>query len=158
MRTWTLLTVLGLFALAAAPANAQTLIEVGPRVGYEIDDLEEVYVGADVRVGLPTLPVKINPVFDYYFSDGASVWQIDVNALYEFGIDNQAFTPYAGAGVALVGVNPDSDFVDSSTEPGFNIVGGAVFGFGQLRPFVNARITLGDFDTTTLGGGVLFTL
>lgn len=151
-----------LLSLSLGTAEAQTTIDVGPRIGYELDDVESLFIGVDSRFGIDALPILIAPYFDYYFPDGdVTLFQLGVNAIYEFGIDNQAFTPYAGAGLAISRISWDySDFgvnvSDSSTEPGLNLFAGATFGFGQMRPFAQVGLSLGDWDFFTIGGGLLF--
>lgn len=155
---------LTLFACMALPAQAQTSIQLGPRIGYEIDDVEDLFIGADARITIGALPVQINPTFDYYLVDeieGAdySLWQLSVNALYNFGFNNAVFTPYAGVGIGFTRSSVDvAGFESSSTDTGFNLVGGARFGSGALQPFVQAQLTFGDAELTTIGGGVLFRL
>lgn len=144
-----------LFLIGASTAQAQTTFQIGPRVGYEIDDLEELFIGADARIMVAGLPVVINPTFDYYLVDEGTLFQLSGNALYTFGINNQVFTPYAGAGVGLTRFSYE-DF--DNTEVGLNVIGGAQFGFGNLRPFAQAQLTFGDVDIVTLGGGILFSL
>jgi opacity protein-like surface antigen len=157
----TTLLVAFFFCIGVQTADAQIGIRIGPRVGYDIDQLNELFVGADVRLDVATLPVIINPAFDYYFVDGFDLYQLSINALYTFGINNTAFTPYVGGGLGITRTSVDTgvDFIDgSNTDIGLNIVGGAEFGFGNLRPFVQAQLTLGDVDLTTIAGGVLFSL
>ena len=145
-------------------AQAQTQIEIGPRLGFDIaGDVEEFFIGFDSRFGLASFPVILNGAFDYYFVDNVDFWQLSANALYEFGIDNQAFTPYAGAGLSITRVSADvGDALfgadASSTDLGLNAIGGAVFGVGKLKPFVQAQITFGDVDLFTIAGGILFTV
>lgn len=166
MRTVTrigaLVAVLFLF-VGISNSQAQAVIEVGPRAGFDVGgDIEELFIGADGRIGLASLPVLINPAFDFYFTEeNLTVFQISGNALYEFGVDNQAFTPYAGAGIGFTRVSFDTEFEgfgfdSSSTETGINIIGGAEFETGSLKPYVQAQITLGDVDLFTIGGGLLF--
>ena len=163
------LLLLGL--LAAPEALAQAQFKIGPRVTYDIDRFDAFAVGGDVRLSSVALPVDLKGSFDYFFNvdSGSSsipdvkVWQADVNAIYSFFFDNQLFTPYAGAGVGITRVNNevDGDVIDideSTTKAGLNVLGGAVFGFGGLRPFVEARVTFGDFDSAALTGGLLFSL
>lgn len=159
-----------LLALSAAPndARAQAVIEVGPRVGYEIDDFEALTIGADVRVSTVTLPFQVNGTFDYYFADelagtDLNVFQITGNALYEFGINNQLFTPYAGPGLSITRVSfdsalpDDSDFSASDTDLGLNLVGGAEFGVRNLKAFAQASFVVGgSFEPVNITGGVLF--
>ena len=168
-----------LFALALliAPqrATAQTSIEVGPRIGIDFGDIEEFFIGAEGRIVSDALPVVVSPAFDFYFVDTGvdgvdqSIFTVDINALYEFGVDNQAFTPYAGGGLGIVRSSVDVEGTDipglgtigggsdSTTDVGLNLVGGARFETGTLKPFVQAKINVGgDFTMFGVMGGLLF--
>lgn len=167
-------TIALLFALillfAPQQADAQTTFEVGPRIGIDVGDVEEFFIGAEGRVTSDALPVIISPAFDYYFDgvENFSIVAFDLNALYEFGVDNEAFTPYAGGGIGIIRVSSSSEGVDvpgfgtigggstSSSEVGLNIVGGATFEAGNLQPFAQAKITVGDVTLFNLMGGLLF--
>ena len=150
----TLFALLLMFGIARV--EAQTSLTLGPRLGYDIDKLNTHFIGAELRVTPAALPIVINPSVDYFFLDGDfKLIQGNANALYTFGIDNQLFTPYAGVGVALT----RTSVVDySQNDFGFNVIGGAVFGFGNLRPFVQTQITFGDTEQVTVAGGVLIRL
>lgn len=111
------------------------------------------------------LPVVANGSFDYYLtdSDNVSYVAVDLNALYEFGVDNQSFTPYAGGGLAITRVSFDSDnqFVGSAsdTEIGLNLAGGLRFMLNSVQPFAQLNATLGgNAQRLGLTGGILFTL
>jgi hypothetical protein len=158
------LVVLLILLVSPGEAQAQAVIEIGPRAGYDVGgDVEELFIGAEGRIGLASLPVLINPAFDYYFAEeNVTIFQFSANALYEFGVDNQAFTPYAGAGIGFTrfsidtGLDDTFGFDTSTTETGINLIGGAKFETGNLQPFVQAQITFGDVDLFTVGGGLLF--
>ena len=149
--------------------QAQAQIELGPRLGLDIaGDVEEFFLGADARFAVGGWPVLLNGVLDWYFVDDnflgatdvdASFLQLSFKALYEFGVDNETFTPYAGAGI---GINRSSVSIgnvdDSNTELGVNIIGGATFGFGNLKPFAQAQLSFGDVELFTLAGGLLFSI
>ncbi|HEX7070942.1 MAG TPA: hypothetical protein VF190_09060 [Rhodothermales bacterium] len=169
-----LFAVLFLSALFVAPASAQlTNVGIGPRAGYDFD-WESLFLGVDARASVPSLPVSFNVSGDYFFledfegfgSDASqSLIKVSLNAIYEIGIDNQVFTPYVGAGLAIsrYSLDVESDFggIDvggSETDLGLNILGGAMFGSGSLRPFAQLYLTLGDGSTVGIAGGVLFAL
>lgn len=153
--TASLFLVVGL----AAPVNAQaqTGVKVGPRVGIPVGDLSDftsVFLGADLRVINEELPVVPSASFDYYLTDveNFSVIAVDLNALYEFGVDNQEFVPYSGGGLAVTRSSDD-------TEIGLNIVGGARFPLGGVEPFAQLNATLGgNVQRLGLTGGLLFSL
>jgi hypothetical protein len=168
MNTRTTLSALfALLLLAAVPAQAQTAISIGPRVGYETD-AESIFVGADARIGVAALPIRLNPTFDFFllneddFGNDASQIQLTVNALYELGIENTTFTPYAGGGLSYVrrsfDVPEDVDIEDSNSEIGLNVIGGAEFtNIGGFVPFAQGEFVLGgDYSPFKITGGILF--
>ncbi len=176
MKKQLLLGAVLVFALSLAVPSAYAQFSVGPRLGYDIE-AEAAFLGAEGRFGLPvgSLPLQLQVGADYFFlSDGgyfgvtdevdvsSRLISLDVNVLYPFGVDNQSFTPYAGVGLAVVNssyeVSAGPLSVDEgNTDLGINLVGGAVFGTGALRPFAQARLKLGgDANLTSIMGGILF--
>lgn len=155
----TLVLMLGV-GLVGGFQEAQAQVEVGPRIGFDIvGDVEELFLGADARVHLLAVPLQINGAFDFYFTDEMfdEFVQFSINALYEFGVANAAFTPYAGGGLGISSSERKGSN-NRRTDVGLNVIGGAVFSAGNLRPFAQAQITFGDPDLFTLGGGLLFTI
>jgi len=168
---------LALLLALSVSVEAQAQFDLGAHVGYNLGDepFDALFIGVDGRFALGALqfPVVLAPSIQYFFLDdfegfGQSVSQslieIDLNALYEIGIENQAFTPYVGAGLGIGRYSVDVETgiigsVDlSSTDIGLNILGGAVFGFGPLRPYAQARFMLGGAELITLQGGILYRL
>ncbi len=147
--------------------EARAQIEIGPRLGFDLTgDVEEFFVGVDARLDLPALPVVLNGAFDIYLvEENLDFWQLSFNALYEFGIANVVFSPYVGGGIGISRTSRDFDLgvfgnlsPTSHTDVGLNLIGGATFGFGSLKPFAQAQITFGDVDLLTIGGGLLFSI
>jgi hypothetical protein len=140
---------------STASATAQS-IDLGPRFGVDVDTVNEAYVGLEARITAPVLPVTLNPGFDVYFVGGGdSFFTFDANVLLPLGIDNQLFTPYTGAG--LVVTREANGAADTSA--GVQVLAGAAFGFGNLRPFVQAKASFGASpDLASLSGGLLFRL
>jgi len=135
-----------------------------PRVGYDIGgDVEEAFLGVDARLGVMALPIDFQATFDYYFmEENVTFWQLGLNALLGFG-PGVIFTPYVGAGLGIARTSVSADLGDfgefsaSDTDTGINLIGGARFGVGPIRPFVQAQVTvLGDVDLVTIAGGLLF--
>lgn len=158
-RVTTLLLLAILFGMGASDAMAQ--IALGPRAGLGLGDVEDPYLGVEARFDAPSLPVQISASGDYYLleGDGASLFQLTANGIYEFGIDNEMFTPYAGAGLSIGMFSFDSEFLDDQTDLALHALGGAVFQVESFRPFVQAEFTLGgDWDFFGITGGLLFSL
>jgi len=146
------------FALDVRETAAQ--VRLGANVGYNLD-AERWFVGGQLRYGTPSLPITFNPSLEVQLDvPGASIWELDVNGIYHIGRNyTTTFTPYFGAGLGVLYVNPESDLVDSNTELGLNLVAGADFGSGSLQPFVEARIQVMDGATpVSVRGGLLFGL
>jgi len=161
--------------LVTAPtdADAQTVFELGPRIGIDVGDVEEVFIGADFRITSPGLPIVINPTFDFYFVEDITVWNLSGNALFQFGIDNEVFNPYAGAGLAIFRQSFDEQTVDtgfgtvtspggSTTDIGINLIFGADFiTGGPVKPFAEVHFTPVFSDPESINlfgvrGGILF--
>lgn len=145
-------------------AGAQARIEASPRLGFDlVGDVEEFFVGLDARIRLVAAPVILNPAFDYYFTEGnLNVYQFSANVLYP--IRYPGMRPYVGAGIGISRISLDRDgrrfgtFERSDTDVGLNLIAGAVFRTGNMRPFVQGQITFGDLDLFTVAGGLLFRL
>src|SRR5690606_571425 len=101
--------ILGIL-LIGGMQTASAQIELGGRIGYDVD-VEELHIGAEARFRVESidLPIVFKPSLDYFFIDNGSLFSIDANAIYEFGIDNQAFTPYAGAGLGIGRISYEID-------------------------------------------------
>ncbi|GIV59010.1 MAG: hypothetical protein KatS3mg043_0099 [Rhodothermaceae bacterium] len=157
-------TVALLTLLPVSHSLAQTRIEIGPRLGIDAGgDIEELFIGADARIGLVAFPLVLNPVFDYYFTDDPlTFWQLGLNVLYP--LNAPTVDLYVGGGLGINRASVDADFGDfgnfsaSDTSVGVNLIGGATFNAGALKPFAQAQISLGDVDLFTLAGGLLFSL
>lgn len=155
----TFLLFVVLLATGASDATAQ--LALGPRLGIGVGDVEDPYLGVDVRFDAPMLPVQASVSGDYYLldADNVSLYQITADGLFEFGITNQLFTPYAGGGLSLAFMSYDIEGLDNDTELGLHVVGGAVFELTSFRPFVQAEFTVGGGrDLYGVTGGVLFSL
>ena len=175
-KTGTAFLFLILAFASAGSAHAQTQFAIGPRLGFELDSYDAFFVGADVRISTPNLPVVFNPTFDYYLIDkddylprlsgvdfSLTFLQLGLNAIYEFVLEDQPFTPYAGAGVAITRVSVSADVAgigsesEGDNEGGLNLFGGIVFESESFRPFIQAQATGGsDANFLSVIGGVLF--
>lgn len=159
-RLATLATVFLLALSLPTESAAQSTVKVGPRIGVDAGDIEEPFIGADVRVELPNSPVTINPTFDYYLTDDPlTFWSLSANGLYRFGVNNQVFTPYSGAGLGIYRSSIDGG--EGATDVGLNAIFGAEFLFGSVRPFVEAQYSpvFTEGSTTSIvsvKGGLLF--
>lgn len=174
MRKLVSFTLLLAFAFLLTPRQAdaqaeveETIFKLGPRATVDANDISDAFggsfaLGGDVRLQTPALPVQGNGSFDFYFADDPyTIWTVDLNAVYPFAIEDQAFMPYAGAGLGItrwsgaeVGI-PEIELSD--TDIGLNLVGGAELAMGNgISPFAQAQVTVaGDADRLGITGGVL---
>lgn len=149
------LTLLFLTGLTLSPpAQAQTDVKIGPRIGIPVGDISDIggnfLLGADARFMTNALPVVPNVSFDYYTGFDESLYAVDLGVLYEFGVSNAAFTPYSGGGIGITASG-------NNTEVGLNIVGGVRFLLDPVEPFVQVNTTVGsDLTRSGVVVGILF--
>lgn len=142
-------------------SHAQS-VKLGPRATISLGDISDlggdIGIGANGRVDIPDIPVNGDAAFTYFFADDPfTVWTFDLNALYPFPVENPAFTPYAGGGVAITNTSVDGG--GSNTDAALNLVGGIEFSAGAVSPFVEVNVGVGgDIDRFGLSGGLLFSL
>ena len=162
MRTFrTSIAGLALFVLAAFAANdARAQISMGVHGGYNLDAFTDegaesgaFLAGGEVRFGVSEFPIVIRSGVTFFFDgiDDATAFQANADVLYEVGVDNAVFTPYFGVGLAVTHASLSADFPivgevfsAEETDVGASVIGGAAFGMGAVRPFAQARITLGN--------------
>ena len=158
------LAALAVLPLAVAtPAQAQTQWSLVPHLGFNIDN-DELYLGANARIELPSAPVTLNPGFDWYPFIGsqnvdASLFVIDLDVLYH--LKAQSIEPYVGGGLfwSRSSVNVPGFGSASGTDVGLNLKGGAVFRpLGKLRPFAEGVIAISGGSALLLKGGFLFSM
>jgi opacity protein-like surface antigen len=184
MKRLALTFVSALFLVTAAfPLTSQAQFKVGPRATISLGDLSDAgadfAVGADVRYDLSEevdAPIQLDGAFDYYFADDQQVvgsnqsatrtiFTVDLNVHYMFPVEGTV-SPYAGAGIGITSSSTDDVQANgvtvqgaSTTDTGLNLVGGAEFNAGSLRPFVQGQFTVvGDIDRFGITGGLLFYL
>lgn len=141
MKWCRVLLVLSLCLLFVPQAQAQpeTMEEeresdflLGPRVGMDLGDVTEPYLGVDARFTTSrTRSFVINPAFDYFLTgDQEGLWALSGNLLYPFGADDQSVAFYGGAGFGIYRFstdqeNPDTPFREGSADVGVNFLLGA---------------------------------
>lgn len=145
----------------------QDTTAIGGFVGYDFDEIDEGFVGADARVyfdfddQISGLSLIANPAFNWYFISNGSMFQIDANALARLDFDTPV-TPYAGIGLAInrwsVGDEADLSLTFNPLIVGGDFqVGDNLGGFIQLR---GTRHSVGQpgftatFTTFALMGGI----
>lgn len=142
---------------AVDDATAQPRVDMGPRVGFDMANVEELLIGADVRIAHSELAIEFQSALDVYLPANGSFTTLSANVLYPIPVeDGSRLHPYAGGGLGI-------SFYDTGgtnqSDAGLNLVGGARFPTsGALTPFVQTQITLGTVDLIALSGGVLLSL
>lgn len=125
--------------------------------GYDLDNINDPFIGADVRLSfsmddfIPMLSLVANPAFSFYFISGATLWQIDANALARLDLDGPV-RPFAGLGFVIAGW---SDAAATDINLTINpFIGGAEFDLTEnIDAFAQVRATRHSFGEP----GFLFT-
>ena len=148
-----------LFVLAlvvAPPAQAQTPWEVGPHVGVNLDN-DEILVGAVARIHLSSLPITLNPGFEFYPGfDPGSLFVLNFDVQYQ--LDAESVEPYVGAGISWAREGAASG---SKSDAGLNLKGGVMFNpSSRTKPYVEAVLNFasGNNEALVFRGGFLFTI
>lgn len=163
MRTRFSLVLLCIVALAmvVAPAygqvdrSAEVNWKIGPRFTADAGDIDDVALGGTLRVRSPSFPIQGSGAFDLYLSESdATTFTVDLNAHIPIEVERW-FLPYAGAGLGITRVSGGAGD-GSTTDLGFNLLGGAEVDLRVVNPFVQAQVTLGDqIDRLGITGGIL---
>ena len=159
--TLTFSLILAALLVIAPPVQAQTDLDfkVGPRVTADVADISGTAIGANLRLLSGTFPVQASGAFDVYVSESdATVFTVDLNAQYLINLNEQWFSPYVGAGGGLTRVS-GLEGEGSTTDLGFNLVGGAEIDTRFVTPFAQTQLTLGStFDRLGFTAGLLINL
>jgi len=157
----------GLLLVCAVPTNASAQsVKVGPRATISLGDISDVGgdlgIGANARVGLPSIPVDGHGAFTYYLADeNWTVWSLDINAIYPLPVTGPV-SPYVGGGLGITNSSFENTVAgrtttSSDTDTALNLVGGVEFNAGGLTPFAELNVGVGgDLSRVGLSGGLLF--
>jgi hypothetical protein len=169
----------GTSAFAAKKAAKEDAKAVSFGVNADWSDDADFGVGGRVIVNLDKQLKGLEAVgsFDYFFpsagdvgdieGDGVDVdvtyFEVNLNAVYKFKLENSSLTPYVGSGLNIahgnVGASVDlGDFGSvggsvSNTEVGLNILGGVII---NKKFFVEAKFEAGGGEMFVVSGGIRF--
>jgi hypothetical protein len=119
------------------------------------------YAGVDVLAGQPfagtqgrlnpaDAPVQFAPSVEGNAPGTAGRWQANADVQYPLGARGAAWSPYAGAGLCLVG-----GAEKKGRSVGVNFLGGVNVAIGPLDGFVQARLTLAHGVHLSLTAGAV---
>lgn len=158
-RALTAFLVAGAFVLVT-PAPAQAQVDLDVRGGL-YTDVEEAFIGGGVL-----MPVTgnwfFNPNVEYVFIDPGSLWTINGDFHYDFA-QRGNWSIWAGGGPAVV----FRDFDDASrrgqrarrddeTDFGANLLVGAGWTRGGIRPFIQGKVLISDETEAVIAVGLRF--
>lgn len=155
-----LMMALGVVCLVALSApQAQAQVSFGAQASFANDT--DFGIGARANIGLPFPGFKAIASFDYFFPDieALDYFEINGNAVYSISVPTPGFAPYVGGGLNVARFSVDTDLPGigvSDTRMGLNLLGGAEFGTGPIRPFAELRLELEGGEQFILAGGVNF--
>jgi hypothetical protein len=153
MNTSRMILMSALILLFGSVARAD--ISPGARVGVFFD-AESAFVAGEVVIDLNE-DWSFVPNVEYVFLDNASQFNFNFDFQYHIRTDSR-FIFWAGAGPALIHVDPENELLDSETEFGAILVGGVGFPVCDYRilPYVQPKLILADNVEFVLAFGVRF--
>ena len=134
---------------------ARADITPGARVGVFFD-AESAFVGGEAVIDL-TEDWSFVPNVEYVFIDNGSQFNFNFDFQYHIRTDSR-FEFWAGAGPAIIHVDPENELLDSETDFGANLFGGVGFPLRDARilPYVQPKLILADNVEFVLAFGVRF--
>lgn len=133
---------------AAAEAQSDAL-HFGPRLGYNFD-AEEFSIGVHFLKPL-TDAISIYPSVDYFLVDGGTLLGFNADLRYQVPADNLDWL-YVGAGLGITRWSYEGF---SNTDTGVNLIGGfQPAGGSRIKPFAEARLSIGDGSSFAVFGGL----
>jgi hypothetical protein len=119
----------------------------GAHVGYNFD-IDKALLGA--QLSWPIVPaLDLYPSFDYYFVSGSTVWALNFDVKYRPPTTYRAW--YVGGGLNYT---HGSSGGTSSSSTNLNLLTGLEGRRGRTRPYVEAKLILGDGSAFQLAGGI----
>jgi hypothetical protein len=151
----TLKIILLAAAVLCLASIARADITPGVRVGAFFD-AESAFIGGEVVTNL-TEDWSFVPNVEYVFLDNASQFNFNFDFQYHIRTDSR-FEFWAGAGPAIIHVDPDNELRDSETDFGANLFAGVGFPLRDARilPYVQPKLILADNVEFALAFGVRF--
>jgi hypothetical protein len=147
---------LGLSLGVSSAAQAQARSYLGPQIGYNID-YEALVVG--VQFGAPLGPyLEFYPSFNIFFVDPGTVWAVNLDLKYRMPMQGADWL-YLGGGLNVTRTKDyPSAAHGTSSDARANLIAGIESRRGTIRPFGEARLTVGHGSTVQLVGGLNFIL
>lgn len=148
-----LMTAVLLSVAATRAAHAQThRLHLGPHVSYNFD-AEVVGIGPQLSVPVAR-HLEFYPSFDYYFVDNGSLIGINADLKYRLASENMNWL-YLGGGLNISRASAGGV---SASDAGLNLFAGAESLRGNIHPFAELRLMVGDGSTAQVAFGLNFTL
>lgn len=145
--------LLVLVGAAASVSTARALTNADLRAGVYSDN-GGVGLGGGVLTDMGSRTNwYFNPNLEAAFGDGTDQFAVNADFHYDFQTST-GYSPYLGAGPALLWRRPD--FGSTDTSPGVNVLGGVVGKHGDVRPFVQMKGVFADQGQVALVGGLRF--
>lgn len=144
-------------AVVASPADAQ--VKFGTVLNWGDD--ADFGLGAKLNFGVGNITdradIEGQVAFDYYFPDGFDYWTLTGSGIYSL-TPSGSVAPHVGAGLGLGRTSVSvGTFSGSDTQLFLNLLGGLRFkAMGNVVPFTEARLQIGDGSQFVLSGGVFF--
>lgn len=147
------LSALGIvFVLGLTTAASADDALIGVRGGY-YTEVEGPFLGVELLFKVAQ-SVYFNPNIEYAFGADADEFTANADFHYDFPSRGRTFV-WAGAGLALVHINPDGR-ADGDTDAAANLLVGVGLSRGPTIPYFQAKLIAKDDTEFVLGFGLRF--
>jgi hypothetical protein len=141
-----------LTAGVSGAVQAQARSHFGPQIGYNFD-YKELVIGAQFSAPVGR-HLEFYPSFNYFAVNVGTAWALNADVKFRVPIEGADWLYVAGG----LNISVFSYTGFSNTNAGLNLIGGIESRSGNIHPFGEFRITVGDGSTAQVVGGLNFTL
>ena len=136
----------------AVQAQAQGRSHFGPQLGYNFDG-EALVIGAQFSAPIGR-HLEFYPSFNWFAVDAGTLLGFNADVKYRLPIQGADWL-YVGGGLNISMFSFEGF---SNTDAGLNLIGGLESRSGNIHPFGELRLTVGDGSSAQIVGGLNFTL
>lgn len=147
-----------LVVVASGSASADTGVDVGVRGGIAHVDATDPFVGAAVRISVPSSPIAVEPTFDDVVDSEQTLHQLGASLLHDVPVGGRVI-PYGGVGLTMTAFKLANNTMGVDNEGyrvGMKLLAGARLDLLWVSPYVAIEQGIGEYHLTAVAVGLAF--